>query len=315
MFSDLDQRLLQAAEQEARYRRLERRISEMGAEQREAGETVRRLQAQLADEEHDVERLEGVSLTGLFYSILGSKEAQLEKERHAVLAAQLKYTEAERRHASLAQELELARRELAALAGAPAQYAALLKQKESAMSGAAGDGARQLAQFGEREQQLYFQVQQLQEAQVAGQRADAALATVAAALNSAEGWGTWDMLGGGLIATAVKHSHIDDARAAAHGAQGALTAFQRELKDVSAEVHVDSVAIDGFDKFADYFFDGLIADWVVQNRINDSLQSVRNSRSEVAGLMHSLDRRLAKAASALEALREERASFIAQYQG
>jgi chromosome segregation ATPase len=190
MFSDLDQRLHNAAADAARYQRLERRIGEMDAEQKAAGDTVRRLQAQTAKDEHDVERLEGVSLTALFYSILGSKEAQLEKERHEVLAAHLKLTETERRQASLGKELEDARRELAALVGARAWHEALLKQKQAAISGAAGAGARQIAQFGKREQQLHWQVQQLHEAQAAGQRADAALAVVDDSLGRADGWGT-----------------------------------------------------------------------------------------------------------------------------
>ena len=38
------------------------------------------------------------------------------------------------------------------------------------------------------------------------------LDSVLSSLESAEGWGTWDLLGGGLISDLAKHSHIDDAK-------------------------------------------------------------------------------------------------------
>ena len=41
-------------------------------------------------------------------------------------------------------------------------------------------------------------------------------------LNSAEGWGTWDLLGGGLISDLAKHSHIDDAKNDVANAQNLL---------------------------------------------------------------------------------------------
>ena len=52
-----------------------------------------KLKKQVYKEGRDVKKLEGLSLPGLFLSILGSKEAQLEKERQEYLAAKLKYDE------------------------------------------------------------------------------------------------------------------------------------------------------------------------------------------------------------------------------
>lgn len=63
------------------------------AEQEKAVETC--LQ-EWTKEQTDVRQLESLSLTGLFYSILGSKEQQLEKERQEALRAQLCLDEAKR---------------------------------------------------------------------------------------------------------------------------------------------------------------------------------------------------------------------------
>ena len=50
-----------------------------------------KLQRQLQKEDSDVKKLEGISITALFYSIFCSKEQQLEKERQELLAAVLQY--------------------------------------------------------------------------------------------------------------------------------------------------------------------------------------------------------------------------------
>ena len=118
------------------------------------------------------------------------------------------------------------------------------------------------------------------------------LQSVIASLKSARNWGTWDLLGGGLIATAVKHSRIDGARASAHQVQQLLRRFQRELADVDARSDID-IDIGSFATFADYFFDGLIVDWVVQSRIGRSLDSANRVADQVRNTLRALQKNLA----------------------
>src|SRR5262245_38999709 len=65
---------------------------------------LRSLTETLRQESRDVERLEGLSLEGLFYQILGSKEHQLDKERQEQLAAKLKHDQCSHAVAALEQE-------------------------------------------------------------------------------------------------------------------------------------------------------------------------------------------------------------------
>ena len=51
-------------------------------------------------------------------------------------------------------------------------------------------------------------------------------------LGRAQGWGTWDMLGGGLISDLAKHSNLDEAQAGAEYLQTLLSRFRTELADV-----------------------------------------------------------------------------------
>lgn len=312
MFSDLNERLQRAADRRDQLAQRSRRLKTLEAEAREAAERAAELKAQLRKEERDVTRLEGASLTNFLYSALGTRDQRLQKERQEAAAAQLKYEEAVARHQALTASLAEVRQEMESLAGAEAEYQRLLAEKEEAISRAPGDAARRLFALTEQEQALRRQAKEIEEAIRAGRRADDSLTQVERSLDSAKGWGTWDMLGGGMIATAVKHSKMDEAEAGAQRAQRDLAAFRRELQDVSTSLGVTTVTVEGFMRFADYFFDGLIVDWAVQSKINRSLDSVKDARSQVGMLLSDLSRRQSGVQRDLEQVAAERAAFIAK---
>ena len=128
----------------------------------------------------------------------------------------------------------------------------------------------------------------MKEAIDSGDESQLELGLVIESLESAEGWGTWDILGGGLLSTAAKHSHIDDAKDYAHNTKFALLRFQNELSDVSLTMNID-INIDSFETFADYFFYGLISDWVVQSGICESLDGVQCISTDVDSIIISLN--------------------------
>lgn len=129
---------------------------------------------------------------------------------------------------------------------------------------------------------------ELREAKLAGQEALDCLNRAAESLKSAGNWGIVDMLGGGLISTFVKHSKMNDAEALVQQARSALKRFQKELTDVEnvAEFHIET---GDFLSFADYFFDGIIADWLMQSRINEARTQVENARQKVMYIMGQLN--------------------------
>ena len=107
-------------------------------------------------------------------------------------------------------------------------------------------------------------------------------------LSSAQSWGTFDLLGGGLIADMAKHSHLDEAQEKVERLQGALRRFKTELADV--EIIADmQVSIDGFLRFADYFFDGLFADWSVMNRISEARGQVEKVKKQIQTVLSKLN--------------------------
>lgn len=125
------------------------------------------------------------------------------------------------------------------------------------------------------------------EAVDAGNRALNSLRLAQSNLDSAKNWGFVDMLGGGLISTVVEHSKMYDAKRNMQQAKNDLRDFSRELEDVNMSNNLD-IEIGDFLTFADWFFDGLIVDWMVQDRINNASDKVDESIAKVEDILRQL---------------------------
>lgn len=264
------------------------------------------LRAAMNREAADVRRLEGLGLTALFATMLGSKEQQLEKERQEALAAKLKHDEAAFAVAALDEEERRCKAELDGLADAETRYLSLLKAKERMLRGRA---AERLVEISDRLGGARADLREITEAHAAGIEARTSLDVILERLQKAEGWGSWDAWGGGAISWGMKHSHLEDARQEAHLAQRHLRAFSRELKD--AGEHLDtSVELGDFLKFADVFFDGLIVDWVVQDRIRQALKAATDAAAQVQRMLEKMEARQIRARERLASAEEERRDLI-----
>lgn len=111
------------------------------------------------------------------------------------------------------------------------------------------------------------------EARAAGEVALSSLRRAKQELNSARGWGIYDMLGGGMISTLIKHGKLDKARRNIEEAKWELQKFSKKLRDVTYISGVD-FGIGDFASFADFFFDGMLADFYVQTKINQARSQV-----------------------------------------
>ena len=118
----------------------------------------------------------------------------------------------------------------------------------------------------------------------AGERALASLKEAQNNLNSAENFGIWDMVGGGFVSTMAKHSKMNRAKENMEKARYDLRDFCRELKDVNIVGHLDIETGDFLD-FADYFFDGILVDWMVQDKINQASRQVEEAICRVEGIL------------------------------
>ncbi len=267
------------------------------------------LKATLAKEESDVGALEGLSMTALFQTVLGNRDERLKKERQEFLAAKLKYDQAMASQADAQLEVQRLRDKLLTLAEADADFQRLTDEKGTLLSNANDERAEKLLSFTEKLTDLNAHSKELQEAVQAGQAALDSLNQVRAELGSAANWGTWDMLGGGTISTMIKHSKIDSAKQQAQYAQRQLNRFRKELVDAGQLLH-SSIEVDGFSTFADYFFDGLIADWVVQSRIQSATSACSSTIAKVSSAVNECRRKLGETDREIESVNRTRQEFI-----
>ncbi len=126
-----------------------------------------------------------------------------------------------------------------------------------------------------------------QEAIRAGERALNSLRDAEHYLGGARLWGIVDLFGGGGFSGFLKHAKLNDASRSLERAKADLRLFQDELRDVRA-IQDMKIDIGGFLTFADFFFDGLIADWLVQSKIQNARQQVSDAISQVEWILGQL---------------------------
>ena len=124
---------------------------------------------------------------------------------------------------------------------------------------------------------------EIEEAAAAGEKALYSLENAREKLQGAKNWGIFDMLGGGFFTDMVKHSKMSDATAYMEDAKNQLLVFQRELRDVQVPLDISS-----FLNFADFFFDGIVADYLVQKKINDAREQVDDAIMRVRAILGEL---------------------------
>lgn len=107
--------------------------------------------------------------------------------------------------------------------------------------------------------------------------------------SSARNWGVLDILGGGLIVDLIKHSKINNAASCMNEINYLLRDLERELKDVRFPTDY-SMNTMGFASFADFLFDGILADVYMQSKIMNSLDQVRELRHRLEYLNDTLTR-------------------------
>lgn len=272
----------------ARSKQLESMIKELRGQRDTLAAQVRELESVKLEEQADVDRLEGRSLAAFFYNVIGKMDEQLNKERQEAYAARVKFDAAARELQGVEADLRRYESELSALRGCERRYEAVLKEKADAIKAAGGSNGEEILKLEERNAFLKSQKKELREAISAGNAALSTTQQVLSSLDSAEGWGTWDLFGGGLVADLAKHSHLDEAQGAVEQLQSQLRRFKTELADVTIQADMQ-VNVDGFLRFADYFFDGLFADWAVLDKINQSQSQVQNTKNQIESVLARLD--------------------------
>lgn len=272
-----------AAEARTRLRRVALQRQTTGALVAARRQELAELQHTLDAEDSDVLRLEQLSPTKIWATLRGNASERLAVERAQAEAAAFAVAGAQARLTSAVADDERVRRDHEALLGAEDDYDAALAAYESALHATGGHVAAELKDLSEESGTAEAHLREVEEAMNATETTSAALDTALAKLNSAGGWSTYDtFFGGGLIADAIKHSRIDEATRAFAEVNRALETLTVELADIGVS-SLDGVSISDTLAVFDVFFDNIISDWMVRDRI-------AQARTDAAVLRDRLDR-------------------------
>lgn len=302
--SRYDDQLRQLQAQCARKKRLEATAAELRTQQSTYTARAQELEQSFREEQADVDRLEGRSLSAFFYNVIGKMDEKLTLEKQEAYAARVKYDAVARELAGIEEDLRRCEAELDTLRDCERRYAAVLQEKTQAVKAAGGAAAAHILRLEERAAYLESQRRELEEAYAAGQDALSTIEQIEDSLSSAEGWGTWDLVGGGLIADLAKHSHLDEAQASVEFLQSQLRRFKTELADVTIDSDFQ-ISIDGFLRVADYLFDGIFADWAVLDRIHQSQGQVQNTKTQIYRVLNYLQTLMEQTATERAGLQRE----------
>lgn len=307
---EIDEAIAALSAAEARRAQLSAQVEDLHRQREERQARVEKTAGMFRKEQEDVDKLERGGLHALLLSLTGNKEERLDRERREALAAKCQYDQAVADLDYLERKLSDLIRQRDSLKHAPQELEALWREKAELVKDMGGVQGSRLMELDRELALLGHQQKEIQEALSAGKRAKDLLGQIQDDLDSARSWGTWDMLGGGLIATMAKHDRLDSAQSSIQEAQRALADFRTELADVG-NLDLPNVQIGEFATFADYFFDGLFSDWYVQSSIKTAQEGVSEVRMKLAAALRTLDETEQSFAVRRAALEQERANLLA----
>lgn len=306
---EINEKIEQAQRGIARLHKIDSMLKQLELEQESLRRKESELEVILEKENDDIEKLEHKSIASLFYSILGRLDEHVEKERSEALAAKLRYEQAVRDLEDVKNQISKLSSERLEYMECQKEYDLLYGQKREQLMRENGETAQRILELTDKFNLTKITLKEIKEAISAGNEVLDSLNIVLGSLDSAEGWGTWDLFGGGILSDLAKHSHIDDAKAETENSQRLLRQFKTELTDIriSSDIVIET---DGFAKFADFFFDGLIADWFMQSKINESQTSVERVMSQVLSVVGKLEHMKAQEIANIERLETEISELI-----
>lgn len=309
MFTELNTKLIEAKEKLRKKMKFEEQLQRLKAILLEEEEKKNRVKLQLEKEKEDVARLEGLSLTNILFTISGRKLEKLDQEQQEVLAAKITYNETLETIKHIEQDIKNITEMLKLVVDADIQYEEIIGQKERLIYDTKTIWSDKLFALSVREADVSANLKEYNEAIAAGEIALESLNQALESLDSAKGWSTFDMFGGGLVTTAIKHSCFDDAKNHIQQAKNHLRNFQAELVDIQNHFQAN-LEIDGMLTFADYLLDGLVVDWIVHDQISDCYNQTQSTKETVAEGVEILSEQRDNLINDLETIRQERTRLL-----
>ncbi|MCZ8541333.1 hypothetical protein [Psychrobacillus psychrodurans] len=250
----------------------------------------------LKEEQKDVEDLDRFSILKVVRTWTGKQDVIREKEISELAAIEAKYREIEKTVIDLEKDITVNERELEKgdWESLDLEWKQIIEKKKQWLLVNNHAEATRLERLYEQKTILATSIREIIEAITAGNEAKIALKRALKSLEGAKDYSTWDtFLGGGIIATSLKHSKLDESEEAIHYAQRSLQRFHTELLDIQ-KISIENIAIEreSFVTFADYVFDDIFSAWSTHSKINNSIDRMEQTLQNLSSISDQLQKQL-----------------------
>ncbi len=259
----------------------------------ERREELKALEQQLKWKERDIEQLEGLSIRRLFKKILGDNKEQLERERQNYLMWYLKLNDCKERIAAKEYELGLLRDKLIMLTGVDDEFEELLQRKCQYIKVKNRDLADKIIRIESNIRINKYKCKEIDEAVDSANEVLKSIQWLKKALQKYKDWKLDD--------TAKSYKEIKGTnktiKTEIQKVSASLDDFLQELSDVGEHYHMNyKPFIKRTSDFLEDFYDGLISDWILHDRLYTSYHTLEDTKNKIKRIISMLaqDRKVAQ---------------------
>lgn len=263
---------------------LEIKLNELVSQRNELNNKEYELKKRMISEQNDVGRLEQGGISSFLYELMGRKEEKLEQERQEAHEAKSKYNTVVFQLMSIEKEISRYEAQLRELAGCEEEYQRLMEIRLEQMK----QTNPEIIVLEQRIIESQSDQKEILEAKIAAKAALDKANEAKSSIDSAGGWSTFDLLGGGAMADMMKYAKLNEAERRIQELQVLLGRLKTELADVQVDVDVQ-VKVGDFLMMADFFFDNLFTDYAVRSKISNAKAQLEQVMDQIRDVICQMD--------------------------
>ncbi|MCK8058383.1 MULTISPECIES: hypothetical protein [unclassified Fusibacter] len=269
---EITEQIKHARESQAQLDAVNKRIKEKEEALRALQQKERELHEQYLKEERDVEKLSTLSFANFTSTLFNTKYEKLEKEELEAYQAKKTWDAIKFELAVYQEDIQALINKIDKLKESASSYRTLIDQKMDLLKERSHVNYTQIAMLEQDAAQKKAIITEYAEAIMATSQVQRQASLVLEVLSKAKDWSTYDMIGGGMIATMMKRERMDDAKHKIDQLNYLIGTMTKELKDIGLHT------VSGIDfkslSVADYFFDGIFVDLSVHHQIKDAMEKM-----------------------------------------
>lgn len=236
------------------------------------------LEENMKKEESDVDKLKARHISFYLYKVTGKLDSRLTKEEEKAAKARVEYEGVKTQYEDICESYERKKAEYNAYCYVERDYKKMFKEKSEIVASGETEAGKRIHELRREKESYQHQLKETDKARKVVSAAVFQAEKVIHILDSAEAWGIYDVLGGGVIADIGKYGNIRDARTEILELKSLIWSMKSELSDVVRDGY--DIEVNGILKLGDWM-NNFFAEMVVLDRIQGSKRDVMRVKSDI----------------------------------